>query len=271
MQMAISISKGKLIMMQQRLSVECHENDKEIHNTTQAFNTCNSSRLGSFVKVLQSLFERHINYITDQLYVSPAPILKEAHDMPAYLENSFHEKVKANEQCLSNVSQIDPGISHSHQRDEKCQTLSLDEFKLTTAVKSEISRLCHNSAITSRIYIADYELRFQREFELSLFKIIMMALSNIEKHACATKIAFTCGISESNELIMDVWDNGKGIPRDKLHNPSSAGLNTMRTTATAIGAKLDIIPMVQTGTLVVITIPDSIWKSQICFGTNQVV
>jgi glucose-6-phosphate-specific signal transduction histidine kinase len=260
------------MMMQQRLSVECHENDKDIPNNNKDFNSCNTFKLSNFVKILQSLFERHINNLTAQSYMSPTPVLREIPDMSVCLQNSFHEKNKTNEQCSQDMDQIDSGKNQSHQLDKRCQAPSFDDFKLIKAVKSEISRLCCScSAITSRIYIADYQLRFHREFEISLFKIIKMALSNIEKHACATKIAFTCGISESNELIMDVWDNGKGVPLDKLHDPSSAGLNTMRSIATAIGAKLDIIPMVKAGTLVVITIPGNTWKSQIYFGTNHVV
>ena len=101
----------------------------------------------------------------------------------------------------------------------------------------------------SNIHLSDKE-------KLEVVLIIQEALSNIRKHANATKVALQIYTDEENYIIK-VVDNGQGFEKDILREKSlaHAGLLIMEERAQKIGGQLSIESQPDKGTELRLVIP----------------
>lgn len=94
------------------------------------------------------------------------------------------------------------------------------------------------------------------EVKVQLIRIIQEALSNIRKHARATKASIYLSRNDK-ELIIRISDNGKGIDNSvlKMNSKDHFGLTIMHERAQIIGADLKVLPAMPRGTLVELKVP----------------
>ncbi|MDJ1469038.1 sensor histidine kinase [Xanthocytophaga flava] len=89
---------------------------------------------------------------------------------------------------------------------------------------------------------------------LNLFRIVQEALNNILKHAQASVIQIYVSISTTNELILQIGDNGVGF---SIHASAVAqekfGLQNMQKRAESIGARFELQSAFNQGTTVSVT------------------
>ena len=103
------------------------------------------------------------------------------------------------------------------------------------------------------------------EVKVQLIRIIQEALSNIRKHARATKASIYLSRNDK-ELIIRISDNGKGIDNSvlKMNSKDHFGLTIMHERAQIIGADLKVLPAMPRGTLVELKVPmGSIFPNQV--------
>jgi signal transduction histidine kinase len=87
----------------------------------------------------------------------------------------------------------------------------------------------------------------------ALFRIFQEALTNIAKHAGATRVTVSLR-RQRQHLTLTICDNGRGItPADRL-KPQSFGLRGMSERAKALGGTLSLSPAPGGGTMVVVKI-----------------
>jgi signal transduction histidine kinase len=87
----------------------------------------------------------------------------------------------------------------------------------------------------------------------ALFRIFQEALTNIAKHAHATRVTLSLR-RQRQHLTLSICDNGRGItPADRL-KPHSFGLRGMSERARALGGTLNLSPAPGGGTMVVVKI-----------------
>jgi two-component system NarL family sensor kinase len=121
----------------------------------------------------------------------------------------------------------------------------------------------------------DKELDFthlSEENRLHLYRIVQEALTNIEKHAKASKAFLIARHGGSENIIICVSDEGQGLQgklslQGKLDSIAETGLGmrSMRQRAAIIGAQLDFISVSGNGLLVQIEIPsgDRKWEKPV--------
>jgi signal transduction histidine kinase len=86
------------------------------------------------------------------------------------------------------------------------------------------------------------------------FRILQEALTNIARHANASRVVVRL-VSRSNELRLEVRDNGQGIQPQRLANVGSLGLLGMRERALGLGGTVEVLPAKPKGTLVKAHLP----------------
>jgi two-component system nitrate/nitrite sensor histidine kinase NarX len=92
------------------------------------------------------------------------------------------------------------------------------------------------------------------EFHAQLIRIIQEALSNVRKHANASRVWVAC--SETPEdLLLEVRDDGNGFSPQDVATASRYGLRGMRERAELIGADFQVISRPQQGTIVRLRLP----------------
>ena len=95
-----------------------------------------------------------------------------------------------------------------------------------------------------------------REEATALFRIGQEGLTNIAKHAGATKAELSLRL-EADRLVLEVRDDGRGVTEADLAKPASFGLQGMRERAALIGAQLTVQSQADQGTTVLVRLPRS--------------
>jgi two-component system sensor histidine kinase UhpB len=89
---------------------------------------------------------------------------------------------------------------------------------------------------------------------IGLFRIVQEALTNIGKHAGASRVQVRLAAS-ANNLRLEVADNGRGIGPSERARLASHGIRGMRERAHALGATLALTQAPGGGTVVAISLP----------------
>jgi signal transduction histidine kinase len=83
--------------------------------------------------------------------------------------------------------------------------------------------------------------RLKQDEETALFRIVQEALSNIYRHAGATKAWITLWREEDDGIALEIRDNGEGLPEGFSFNTSvGVGLAGMRERMKQLGGTLDV-------------------------------
>lgn len=89
---------------------------------------------------------------------------------------------------------------------------------------------------------------------ISFFRIFQESLTNVARHASATKVVVKFHETE-HELTMHIQDNGRGITDRQIHDKTSLGITGMKERALSLGGEIEIKPAGRKGTLVLFRLP----------------
>ncbi len=128
---------------------------------------------------------------------------------------------------------------------------TLDVLGLTSALESMFKEMdSHNRVKISFRHPGLDDLRFKAE-PINLFRIIQEAMTNILKHAGATRVAIK--ITKAKGLLkISIQDNGRGFI---FTGSSGLGLTTMQERAKLLGGHIGIQSQPKRGTTISIEVP----------------
>lgn len=95
-----------------------------------------------------------------------------------------------------------------------------------------------------------------QEVAIALYRIYQEALTNIMRHAKASKITTTF-IQNSHSIQLTIADNGLGFEPGKIDKKKSLGLLSMQERCVVIGGKCDITSFPEKGTVISVYVPIS--------------
>ena len=93
-----------------------------------------------------------------------------------------------------------------------------------------------------------------KERSTALFRIFQELLTNVARHANATRVAVQ--LTEGEETLgLKVEDNGRGIQEQEFESPRSLGFLGLRERALAFGGSIEVRGQAGKGTAVAVSIP----------------
>jgi signal transduction histidine kinase len=120
----------------------------------------------------------------------------------------------------------------------------LDEVGLDSALRWYVNGFAERSRISVSLDIPSQICRLPREMEISLFRIVQEALTNVHRHSGSpsARIYLRCSLQE---VRIEIHDAGHGIPPDKqsqLNRGAKAGvgISGMRERARELGGRLEV-------------------------------
>ncbi len=135
----------------------------------------------------------------------------------------------------------------------------LDDNGLPAALSWYIGGLGDRSGLDISFEISEGFGRLSREMELVIFRLVQECLTNIHRHS-GSKTAAIQVIREPERVLVEVRDQGKGIPAEKLAEiqtrGSGVGIRGMRERLRQFHGEM-IIESTSLGTVVLVTIPIS--------------
>lgn len=163
------------------------------------------------------------------------------------LNQIIDELVEAEEtldETLHSVRRISNGL----------RPMALDDLGLASALRDEAEEFSRKAGIACTIAITETEERLPSDVETVVFRIFQESLTNIARHAKASKVDAECVVSD-HSLVLRVRDNGVGIDLSQLSKRGSLGLKGMRERAAGVGGGIAINALPHQGTEVLLTIP----------------
>ncbi len=133
----------------------------------------------------------------------------------------------------------------------------LDDFGLIPTLRWYVDSYSKRSNIKVSLKAKDKRYRFLPEVEVTLYRIVQEALTNVAKHAMATE-AFVLVSQKNATVILSVRDNGRGFdPAKVLSAPRGIGLLNIKERVDMLGGSFEISSRTKKGTTLTINIPFS--------------
>src|SRR6202046_1649437 len=98
----------------------------------------------------------------------------------------------------------------------------LDEVGLESALKEYVNGFAERSGVQVSLDVPAAIERLDRDYELSLFRIVQESLTNIHRHS-GSKTASIRIVRDDAALMLEVRDQGRGMPPERLSEIQSRG------------------------------------------------
>ena len=125
----------------------------------------------------------------------------------------------------------------------------LDHLGLWPAIEWQVQELQKHYPIGCELHFESPPVYLEAEAQTALFRIVQEAFTNIVRHARATQIRVRVHNSEDT-VVVDIHDNGVGLPAAKLLDPGSSGIHGMRERARAFEGDVQFLTGQDSGTCV---------------------
>ena len=129
----------------------------------------------------------------------------------------------------------------------------LDQLGLPAAVEWLAQDFGRRTGIRCQTSIHPTDGAITSELATALFRIVQEALTNVLRHAGATRVDIELGV-KSGCVMVEINDDGSGITESGM-GPGSLGILGMRERAAALGGVLEVAPRSNGGTRVAAWFP----------------
>ena len=161
---------------------------------------------------------------------------------------------KLTERAVYLDSVVDQTFEAAHRIASNLRPAALD-LGIVAAIDWQLQRFAHNTDIATQFGAPDAPVPLDADAATAVFRIVQEALTNVAKHAHATRVKLKL-VREPDSLLLTLTDNGRGIqPTGKPRGRPGFGLLGMRERAAALGGELTVLPAKRGGTLVSLRIP----------------
>jgi signal transduction histidine kinase len=130
--------------------------------------------------------------------------------------------------------------------------VGLEESGLEAAVGRLVERFTAETGLDAQLRVAGDLTGLPRDREVVLLRAAQEALTNVRRHAGATRVRLVLE-ADGRDARLTVEDDGRGFPTSAA--PAGVGLATMRHRAEAAGGHLDVGPGPVGGARLVVTVP----------------
>ncbi|PKN96586.1 MAG: hypothetical protein CVU43_19910, partial [Chloroflexi bacterium HGW-Chloroflexi-5] len=155
---------------------------------------------------------------------------------------------------------IDQMISEVRRISTALRPSILDDLGLIAALEWQLAEFTNRTAIPHEFTTTFEYIALDEHTAVAVFRIFQEALTNVVRHARATKVTVDLREGEkslftADSFVLEISDNGRGITREELLNRDSLGLLGMKERVLAFGGDISIYGEPGGGTSLVLKIP----------------
>jgi two-component system, NarL family, sensor histidine kinase DevS len=155
--------------------------------------------------------------------------------------------------ALAAVRELVVGTLHDVRRlAVELRPAALDDFGLSAAIEHLVDIHRQTASITVDLEIQLGGKRLPADVETTMYRIVQEALTNVTKHAHATRISILV-TRTSNTAVLVVEDDGRGF--EPTGETAGLGLTGMRERVALVGGRLRVETGANSGTTIAAEIP----------------
>ena len=149
---------------------------------------------------------------------------------------------------------IDVTIQTVHRLSSELRPGILDDLGLPAAIEWQAEEFQNRTGIKLEVVFNPEQIDLNKEQSTAIFRIFQEILTNIIRHANATKVEVSLE-EKDRGVTLDVADNGRGIREEEISDPKSFGLTGMRERVHPWGGEVHISGVQGEGTKIRVSIP----------------
>lgn len=245
---------------------------EEIANRACAFN-----RMASFLPARENALresEKRLRFLSSRLIAAQEQerwrISKELHDEMGHSLAVLKHRVRAvlhrlprslpelRAECSETVKHIDMMIENMRRLLQDLRPSVLDDLGLSAALAWMVEKFEKQYRVDVFVKMTDIDRCLRPESQINLYRIFQEGLTNIGKHAHASRVSLTIRQNAAT-ICFELADNGVGfdLAEIKQRNPmdKGMGLETIQERAFMIGAELDITSKIGQGSRLMLKMP----------------
>jgi signal transduction histidine kinase len=162
--------------------------------------------------------------------------------------DSIEDRLEEMKEALQEMVQVVRRIAHD------LRPGILDDLGLIAALEWETEKFATRTQLDCSFDESVDHIVLDRERATSIFRVFQEILTNIVRHAEATRVSVSVSIDEGN-LVLQVADDGRGIEEEDLNNSTSLGLLGMRERLYPWKGRVMFKGRPEQGTTVTVTVP----------------
>jgi len=148
---------------------------------------------------------------------------------------------------------VDAAIANVRELSQLLRPVILDDFGLDAGLRWLTEGFAQRTRLQVS-YHSDLNTRLHSDLETHLFRIGQEALTNVARHAGATRVSLRLHAG-GGRVLLDIEDDGRGLPADPSTSRPGLGLTGMRARARQCGGTLEIKPVFPHGLALRIDVP----------------
>jgi signal transduction histidine kinase len=207
-----------------------------------------------FAAHVERMREEDRKYIAREIHDELGQLLAALHLEISLLKSGEDHRSDRVESIRRNMSELVHRADQSvHNVAEHLRPASLG-LGIVTALKKLTGEFKKHSGVSCILQLMDEPIHLDEDQTVAIFRIVQESLTNVARHAEASCVEINVSRS-TNDLIVEVRDNGKGFDSEHATKKKSFGLLGMRERAAVLGGSIDITSSRQQGTAVRVRIP----------------
>jgi len=168
--------------------------------------------------------------------------------------NNYKNKRLFIKKTKSMLELIDETINTVQKISAELRPRLLDDLGLVPAIEWYIKDFQERTKIECKSDLDFNGIKLDPDCSTAIFRIFQEALTNIARHAEATKVNISLKRINS-KLEIQISDNGKGIKEDDIYSPNSLGLIGMRERIRPFNGELKLYASENEGTTLSVSFP----------------
>jgi PAS domain S-box-containing protein len=158
------------------------------------------------------------------------------------------------ERVVESAEMTDAAIKNVQRIATELRPGVLDNLGLAEALRQEASRFQQRSGVACELQLTSEQLDLPGPVTTAVFRVFQEALTNVGRHAKATLVRILLEV-DTEQLMLQVEDDGQGIRPEATTESRSLGLLGMRERASVLGGEVTISPISPQGTRVCLRLP----------------
>jgi signal transduction histidine kinase len=156
---------------------------------------------------------------------------------------------------ISSMSQLVETTMHSVRKIvSELRPTVLDEFGLPTAIQWQAQEFENRTGIRCTVSRLQRDIDIKPHQATALFRILQEALTNVARHAGASKVQLALEAKEG-DIVLAIHDNGKGLETRRPPDGKSFGLLGMEERVRVLNGRVDIKGKKGEGTTIEVHVP----------------
>jgi len=168
---------------------------------------------------------------------------------------AVQDDIEAKQKSVIILNLLDTAIKTVRKIATDLRPSILDDLGLIAAIDWQSKEFRRRSGISTEFISTMPELRYSSGISIGLFRICQESLTNVARHAEASKIRISLQEQDKDNILLKIEDNGKGFEVRQIGDKKTLGLLGMRERTLMMGGEFRIESGPGKGTTLFVTVP----------------